>query len=255
MKIDKDRFYISGIADNLVDICKKYGFGIEHTKFTYTRFLDVELEEAKSEIIEMNKATQNLIFHAPFTELTMAPIDDKVGEVSLYRYNQFYSEAKKFNPKKLVYHTGYLKKVYYMEWFVPESIKFLINFLNDKSVGPQILIENVFSESPDYIYEILKKVNEESKVPLYMCLDIGHINAYAHDTTVFSWIDKCKKYITHIHIHNNNGENDYHKDVYDGTLDIKMIIDYAISVIPDVTFTVEVREPKDFPEFIKKNYL
>ncbi|MCQ2609748.1 MAG: sugar phosphate isomerase/epimerase, partial [Lachnospiraceae bacterium] len=157
-------------------------------------------------------------------------------------------------PKKLVFHSGFLPNVYYKEWFVDRAILFLKEFIKDKDI--EICLENVFSDEPSFIYDIVSKVDSDR---LKICLDIGHINAYGDKTCkdeenacIKYWIDKLYPYISHFHIHNNNGMKDTHNDVYDGDIDIKDIIMYAITKIEVPTFTVEVMNIKDFPDFIDK---
>lgn len=252
MKIPSNQIYISGINENAKTIAKSYGFGIEHTYFSYSKRMDDGEKIYDTKIKELSGECTNFCFHAPFYELTMGAVDEKVKALSMDRFNQFINIVKKYNPKKLIFHTGFLPNVYYKEWFIPNAITFLKDFLKDKDENIDICIENVFSDSPDFIYDIVREVNKVSKKQVSVCLDIGHINAYAHDTTIYEWIDKCKDYISHFHIHNNDTKKDTHSDFDDGNIDIPKVVDYAIQYIKTPSFTIEACEAEKLVDFFKK---
>lgn len=41
---------------------------------------------------------------------------------------------------------------------------------------------------------------------LRLCLDVGHANSNASNVPVSEWIDCCAPYLSHVHLHNNEGD-------------------------------------------------
>ena len=100
----------------------------------------------------------------------------------------------------------------------------------------EIVLENVLEEEPDWILDILKSVDDPR---LRMCLDIGHVNAYSH-ISAMDWLERCAPYISHFHIHNNDGTRDRHSALFEGNIPMIEFLHRAEELCPDATFTFEL---------------
>ena len=74
---------------------------------------------------------------------------------------------------------------------------------------------------------------------LRLCLDVGHVNAYSR-VPVRSWLECWAPWISHFHIHNNDGGWDSHSALSEGTIPMKELLTQAIAQCPDASFTLEV---------------
>ena len=68
-----------------------------------------------------------------------------------------------------------------------------------------------------------------------ICLDVGHAHAMTlPEYKVLDWIRILGPYITHFHLHNNDGTGDQHRALGDGTLDMKadntFVLTFNVSV-------------------------
>ena len=134
--------------------------------------------------------------------------------------------------------------------YVEQSILFWKEFLKEDP-GVQIVLENVLEREPAWLLDIIKGVDDPR---LKMCLDIGHVNAYSN-IPVLEWLETCAPYISHFHIHNNDGTRDQHNALNDGTIPMKEFLLWAEDICPDATFTMELMKDGPSMEWLKENGL
>ena len=123
-------------------------------------------------------------------------------------------------------------------------------FLQDDP-GIQIVLENVLEETPDMLLEIVKGVDDER---LRLCLDIGHVNAYS-EIPVMDWLVAWTPYLSHFHIHNNDGSFDSHNALNDGNIPVKYLLLHAEYMCPDATLTLELLQDEPSVRWLKENEL
>lgn len=242
-----DRIYLSTIAANAPDAARECGFGLEIAEYCTAWNMDDRFESIHNSVLKKLQGIQSCLLHAPFNELFPCAIDLKVRELTALRFGQAIGIADLYGAKKIVVHSGYYEKMYYPQWFVSESIKFWREFMQAAPDGVTICMENVFEQSPDMLVDIVKSVNHPH---FRLCIDIGHINAYSPEP-LDSWLKACAPYISHFHIHNNDGKTDSHSPLYEGSIDMKAFLASADSLCPDATYTVEVRDAKASCNWLK----
>ena len=76
---------------------------------------------------------------------------------------------------------------------------------------------------------------------LRLCLDIGHVNAYSK-VSVMEWLELCAPWISHFHVHNNDGTADRHCALFEGTIPMADFLRRAEALCPGATFTLELME-------------
>lgn len=84
--------------------------------------------------------------------------------------------------------------------------------------------------------EIFREVDNPR---LRMCLDVGHVNAYS-PVPVEEWVSACAEFLSHFHIHNNDGSQDAHCAPGEGTISMAALLRQAQTLCPEATFTLEV---------------
>lgn len=102
--------------------------------------------------------------------------------------------------------------------------------------GVDIVLENVLEEQPEMMIEIFREVDNPR---LRMCLDVGHVNAYS-PVPVEKWVSACAEFLSHFHIHNNDGSQDTHCAPGEGTISMAALLRQAQTLCPEATFTLEV---------------
>ena len=229
--------YISTIASDAKAVAQKCGLGLEIAEYCTAWNMDEKFDELHPKVQEEIAGISGCILHAPFNELFPCAIDKKARALAAYRYRQAIDLAKQYGAAKVVVHGGYNRGLYYPVWYVEESIKFWKEFLAEDP-GVQIVLENVLESEPQWLLDIVKGVNDPR---LRLCLDIGHVNAYSQ-VPLMQWLESWKDYLSHFHIHNNDGSWDTHNALYDGNIPMREFLNRAAECCTDATFTLELLE-------------
>ncbi len=255
------KYYLSTIADVLDEwdentktevihyvhatepVASKYGLGLELAEFCISENCDDP--SLIMDFFEENVALNNdFILHAPYNELFPHAIEPAVVRVAEERYDQSYKLCLKYGVKKMVVHANYVQALYFPSWFIPQQISFWKIFLREHPGDTKIVIENVMEAEPYLITEIVKGVDDER---FRMCLDFGHANLHP-EHTLDEWLEDCAPYISHLHIHNNDGPSkgiagtgDFHRGLGKGIIDYEHLLKKADELIniPDLTASVE----------------
>ena len=235
--MDQRKIYISTTASDARKIAKRYDLGIEIAEYCTAWNMDDKFDEVHPKVQEEIADIPRRILHAPFNELFPCAIDKKARALASYRYRQAIDLAKQCGASKVVIHGGYNRGLYYPIWYVEESIKFWKEFLAEDP-GVQIVLENVLETEPGWLLDIVQGVDDPR---LRLCLDIGHVNAYSQ-VPLMQWLESWKDYLSHFHIHNNDGSWDTHNALYDGKIPMQEFLNRAGECCTDATFTLELLE-------------
>lgn len=244
------KVYISQLTEtkNIIDLLKKYEIGLEIVLFASPYCLDNQdefIETYKEELGDLYGKI-DIGLHGPYVELCPGTRDNLIAQVSNYRMQQSYDVAKKMNASYLVYHNGYYPKTYsYIEW-MQNAPEYWNNFkANKKDDDIKIHIENVFESDYFIMNELMEEISDEKTS---VCLDVGHVNVYSR-IDVKEWMRKLRRYIKHMHIHNNCGDRDTHLGINKGELDIieilNMVKEKDISIALEINNVDELKESLD----------
>lgn len=228
--------YLSTMDSNAPTLARHYGFGLEIAEYCTAWNMDEHYSEVHPRVMETIKGIPHRILHAPFNELFPCAIDPKARQLAQARYQQAIILAGQYGAGKVVIHGGYNPKMYYAEWYINESVGFWRNFLQDNHSDAQIVLENVLEEDPRMLLDIVKSVNDSR---LKLCLDVGHVNAYSR-VPVMEWLEVWAPWLSHFHIHNNDGSWDTHSALNEGTIPMREFLRKAETLCPEATFTLEL---------------
>ena len=246
--MDRFRIYISTIASDAVHMAQKYGLGLEIAEYCTAWNMDEKFAGVDGVVKKKLENVSCCILHAPYNELHPCAIDKKARELASYRYRQAIDLANRYGATKVVIHGGYIPWVYFPVWYVEQSILFWKAFL-EENPGVQIVLENVLEDDPQWLLDIVKGVDDPR---LKLCLDIGHANAYS-GVPVMGWLEAWAPYISHFHIHNNDGSRDQHNALTDGTIPIEQLLVRAQELCPEATYTLELMKDKPSVEWLADN--
>lgn len=219
-----------------MELAEKYDLGIELDQFCTAMYMDMPDFETWDADARRFLPRAN-VFHGPFNELSPCAIDPKVRAVSMDRYNQAFSLMQDYGLKKMVLHGGYIPMVYYPEWYIEQSIIFWKEFLTDKPDDFILCLENVMEPEPSYLVEIAAGVEDHR---CRLCLDSGHANTRRVSTIpIPEWVRAFSPYLSHLHLHNNDGEWDWHKNLAEGTIPMGEVLDLLDELAPSASITFE----------------
>ena len=235
--LKKENLYLSTIAPDAAEIARKWGVHLEIAEFCTAWNMDHEFPAVDRAVREKIEGVGSLLLHAPFNELFPCAIDPKARELAADRFRQAIDLAKGYGAKKVIIHGGYNPWIYYPVWYVEQSILFWKDFLQ-QDPGVELVLENVLETEPAWLLDIVKGVNDPR---LRLCLDIGHVNAYSK-ISAMEWLELCAPWISHFHIHNNDGTADRHCALFEGTIPMADFLRRAEALCPDATFTLELME-------------
>ena len=249
---------IISYAHNVEPIAKEYGLGLELTEFCISENCD-DPSKVMDFFLENTKYTDDLLFHAPYNELLPHAIEPAVVRIAEQRYDESYKMCLEYGVKKMIVHANYIASLYFSGFFITQQIKFWKKFLSTHPGDTKIVIENVMENEPFLITKIVEGVNDER---FKMCLDTGHANLHP-EKTLDEWLEECAPYISHMHIHNNNGPTgstgfagagDLHRALGNGIIDYEKLLKKAEELIdcPDLTVTIETSEVKESVQWLRE---
>ncbi len=231
----RDRLYVSTIDREAGKVARQYGLGIEIAEFCTAWNMDRELPAVEKTLEETLSGVSRRVLHGPFNELFPCAIDPKARQLAAFRFSQVAALAQAYGAGKLVLHGGFNPQMYYPQWYVEQSVLFWKDFLKTLPEGLTVCVENVLEPTPDMLLNIVRGV-EDSR--LRLCLDVGHVNAYSK-IPAKTWIEESGEYLSHLHIHNNDGTWDTHNALYEGSLPIRELVDIAMRET-EATATLEL---------------
>lgn len=230
----KSRLYLSTIDPQAGELAREYGLGLEIAEFCTAWNMDEQFEDADARVQQAAAGIPKRVLHGPFNELFPCAIDPLARKLAAYRFSQALELAGRYQAQKMILHGGYNPRLYFLSWYVEQSVKFWKEFLENHPGNYEICLENVLEESPETLLSIIRQVNDPR---LRLCLDVGHVNAYS-GIPALAWVETWGDALSHTHIHNNDGTADTHSALDCGTLPMEDIL----RAIPNATVTLELPE-------------
>ena len=157
--------------------------------------------------------------HAPFNDINIASLNESVREMSVIELIKIMNMASELDIKTVTIHPGLYSMV--------------VSGLEDKSImaakrslrtldrmaqecGVRLCVENMpgfrffLGQTAEQMSELLEGTN------LPICLDIGHANTTGQLNEI---IETLGSRIMNVHIHDNDGKQDQHLTIGEGTVD------------------------------------
>ena len=241
---------LAGLKDKLEDSLEFIeSLGLEYAEF---------LHQHPNEFVDKDIfGSYNLKYsvHAPFMDLNIASLQQKSRINSIEQIKTSIDLANEINAEAVVVHPGlitFLGRNFKDEVYslANESIKEIGDY--GKDLGVLVTIENM-PAFESMIYQNMNDLNDILvELDMSMTLDIGHANhvGYTADEMYF---DSIK----HVHAHDNNGDDDSHLPLGEGSIDLKHIIDTLEAKNYDGIYIIEVNDNdsiKKSYEYMKNNF-
>ena len=249
----RELVYVSSIGEDCCEAAREFGLGIELAQFCTAARLDgAPAEPWEIPVERCLSASSRFVLHGPFNELTPAAIDPLVLDVTKKRYRQAIKKAYAMGTQKLVLHAGFLPLVYYPEWFIDRSAVVWRELLCEIPDRMTVCLENVLEPEPQLLTAIMEAVHDSR---LRICLDLGHANTCASEIPPEDWLRACAPYLSHVHLHNNQGDRDLHAALFDGVMDIAGLLSMLDELSPQATCTLELTQDRPSLDWLEKKHL
>lgn len=215
-------FYFSHLLcdEEMKEVIQETGMGVESIEFSIAENLDDLSKTLLSYEKRLEKMEcEKLLLHGPFLDLNPVSYDLSIRKVTMERYEEAYQAAKVLGAKKIVYHTCYVPDFYLLIGWAERMAEFYREFLYEKDDSIEIVMENVLDRIPQPMVEVAEKIEHPS---FGLCLDVGHANCYSK-VSCDEWFQTEKKYLKHLHLHDNKGDRDSHLPLGTGTVSSNIV--------------------------------
>ena len=236
----REQIYLSTVDPRAGELARELGLGVEIAEYCTAWNMDREYPQTDERLRGALVGNPRRILHGPFNELFPCAIDPEARDLAARRYRQAIALARDYGADKVVIHAGFNPWLYYPVWFREQSAVFWREFLAEDP-GVEIVLENVLEQEPEWMTEILRAVDSPR---LRLCLDVGHVNAYS-PVDAAQWLRRCAPWISHFHLHNNNGTRDAHDPLFRGSIPMEELLTLAGELCPEATFTLELPDAEN----------
>lgn len=238
--------------DKSIALSEEYGFGFEFNDFFSPDVLDDK--RRMDEIISRYKAHELPDYctsHGDFFDVLVFSDDRRIRETAELRIRQSLEAARMIGAKGVVFHTNYSPQltanIYVMNW-IERNEQFWRRILPEYS-DLDIYMENMFDFSPVLLSEIAMLLADMDNFGV--CMDYAHAAVFGNDLD--TWVNLLSPYVKHMHINDNDLENDLHLAVGDGKIDWKLFkyhfeakLSHAKSVLIETSFIDRQRRSAEF---------
>lgn len=117
-----------------------------------------------------------------------------------------------------------------------------------------IYIENMFDDAPDMLPNLYERMSDEPRFKV--CLDVAH--AFISGRPVENWYNVFKNKIGHLHINDNDADQDLHLSVGSGKFNWSNFDNWCKNSKTEPSVLIEVRGFNDLSEsvdFMIKNHI
>ena len=236
----REQIYLSTVDPRAGELARELGLGVEIAEYCTAWNMDREYPQTDERLRGALAGNPRRILHGPFNELFPCAIDPEARDLAARRYRQAIALARDYGADKVVIHAGFNPWLYYPVWFREQSAVFWREFLAEEP-GVEIVLENVLEQEPEWMTEILRAVDSPR---LRLCLDVGHVTAYS-PVDAAQWLRRCAPWISHFHLHNNNGTRDAHDPLFRGSIPMEELLTLAGELCPEATFTLELPDAEN----------
>lgn len=243
MKIEKQDAFISELLceQELAALIDRTGCGLELIQFSVSENLDhfdQTLRQVRDCLARLGNPSVTI--HGPFLDLNPMSYDSLVQKAALYRFEQAYSAAQALDAKRLVFHSGMIPSVYFLDGWADRMVQFWHSFLRDKS-GVIVCMENVLDREYLPFRDVVQKLGHPD---FGICLDLGHAHCYS-PYSILKWAEALGPYIRHVHLHDNDGSRDQHKALGEGSVPWRQALSLLQEYSSSLTYTIECAVKED----------
>lgn len=242
-----NQYLIVSRAERLEEHLKlaaEYGVGLELNDFFDPKVLDSK--ERQQELIDcyLKKGLpKGSTMHGAFFDVTVFSSDAMIREISELRMRQSMDIAQKLGVKGVVFHANSNPQVpgaFYKTQVIEKTVAFLKELL-DQYPNLDIYLENMFERQPGIIVRIAEELTEYKNFGI--CLDYAH--ASISGTPISEWVEALAPYVKHMHINDNDLQEDLHLALGTGKIDWNQFFQYVEQYFTSCSILIETTLPEN----------
>lgn len=205
------------------------------------------------DVLALKRATGiNLSLHLPFVDINIASLMKEARKAAVCQTQRGLEYAEAIGASCAVLHTGQV----FLYQPVSRDLAFatLHQSLSELDVGTvPIALENLAVFEDGLIREPAGLLELSQETGFANCLDFGHAHIEAcrpwrasrcDDDLILGYIRALGQNIIHLHLCNNNGQDDLHTATTNGTIDFERYSDYLSSFAGTVCLEVAGGKPE-----------
>jgi sugar phosphate isomerase/epimerase len=168
---------------------------------------------------KLQDAGQSCSIHLPFHDLQPGSLDDLILEATRERLQRAMHIAKIYKPRYLVGHAYFIPL--YADMFSKWLSRAITTWEMAMEIWPEhapLYLENVREIDPRPLADLMGELNSKK---VKFCLDIGHWASYGNGSqyqNLSQWIQTLGPYLSHLHLHDNDGIADLHLGLGQGCI-------------------------------------
>lgn len=230
--------------EEYLELATEYGVGFEINDFFDPEVLDSE--ERQQEIINcyLSKGLpKGSTMHGAFFDVIVFSNDARIREVSKLRMKQSMEIAEKLGVVGVVFHTNSNPQVpgaIYENQVVERTVAYLEELLIQYP-NISIYLENMFEKRPELLVRISDQLKKYQNYGV--CFDYAH--ASISGTPISEWVEGLAPYVKHMHINDNNLQEDLHLALGKGGIDWKQFFEYVELYFSSCSILIETTLPEN----------
>lgn len=187
--------------------------------------------------------------HAPFMDLSPGGVDKAIRNISKEKLKKAVMMANLLGAEGIVCHPGYDKWRFGedIDLWLQGSIETWNDVLAAAGDGLPVMLENIFEEEPDTLYELLRHFDNKN---LHFCFDSGHFNLFTK-VPLDKWLSMLGNKIREMHLHDNYGARDDHMPIGQGTFPFRDLKAFLKAHHGSLILTAEIHNEADAVQGIK----
>ena len=187
--------------------------------------------------------------HAPFMDLSPGAIDKDVRDITREKLKKAAGFANVLGALGVNCHPGYDKWRFGSEvgLWLEGSIETWNEVLAVAGERLPIMVENIFEDEPDSLYELLRHFDGKN---LYYCYDSEHLNKFSN-VPLDKWMSMRGNKIREMHLHDNYGKRDDHLPIGQGTFPFRELKSFLKAHRESLLLTAEVHSEPDAVQGVK----
>ncbi len=195
-----------------------------------------------NDVVELSRVLQDngiaCTVHAPFMDLSPGGFDKTIKVMSKEKIKKAVEMANLLQARGVVCHPGYDKWRFdgNEQFWLESSIETWAEVIGEAKGGLDIMLENIFEETPRTLIALFNHFKEEN---LYFCFDAGHFNLFS-TVSLEAWLLPLKDRIREMHLHDNHGKSDEHLPIGMGTFPFRELKTFLKGHGGKIIYTIEV---------------
>lgn len=227
-------------AERWAEKAEKLGAAFEYNEFFRPEILqDRELFRRIIGVYkDLGRDRSKDTLHGAFFDMVINSMDPMIKQTTSFRFHQCMEAASELGCKSVIFHTNYIvgfKSFKYRDKWVEDSAVFYRNLLKEYP-GISIYVENMFDDTPELLKRLAIMLADEPRFGV--CFDIAH--AYLWDLPLDYWVEELGPYIKHLHLNDNNRDEDSHLAIGEGSLPWEILKNEKL-YINDPSVLVEIK--------------